>query len=175
MRKAAILVGVISLLVIAFLIFFPTVGQSKESEQALVEVNNQKRVIEITPSGNVDSVVLAEAVAFRGLTFNHLLVGNEKREDVSVIFVATDYDKDIKIVFSNFIGMKVEYQVKIILTHFIKFHIDGEIVDVVSKNKVGSGVGFPSGIENWYTDVTMNTLFDPLKIRDVVSLYGRSA
>lgn len=173
MKRAAILIIFVSVLTLAFLLLFGTVVKSKDDTKNYVEVKNTEKLIRITPSGDEDTIVLADVLTLRGLDFQSLSVDGEVRQEIAVIFIENDFDKQIKATFVNKIGMKTVYEVKIILTHFVKFYVDGVFESAVSKMKVASNQSIPHGVSEWFTDVSLQTPYDPEKIADVFSLYGR--
>lgn len=174
MKRAAILIIFVSALTIAFLLLFGTIVKSKDDAKNYVEIKNQEKLIRITPSGDEDTIVLADVLTLRGFDFHLLSVDGEVRQNIPVIFIENDFDKEIKVTFINKIGMKTVYEVKIILTHYIKFYVDGVFVSAVSKMNVASNHDIPQGITEWFTDITLQTPYDPEKIADVFSLYAKS-
>lgn len=170
MKRGAFTIIFISLLVIVFLLTFGNVVQGKNNEHGLVTVDNSQKAIVITPSGDEDVLVLSQIMVIRGLTFNRLEVDGEIRTEFPIIYVTSDFDKDVKIVFKTLWGEK-KYSIKLILTEYIKFHIDGQLVSVSSKTDVASNKGFPSGEYTWYSDQELTKPYDPMQINTIFSLY----
>lgn len=173
MRKAAFIIIFATIITAVFLLTFGTVSQNAKTNEALVEVNNAKKQLLITPSGNTDAIILPEIITFRGLKYESLEVGGQVRTDMPIIYVDQDYDKDIYVIFSTMWGKK-KYEVNLILTHYIKFYVDNQLVGVVSKDNVGRNEGLPAGNYEWFIDKDLSRPFDPLNLRDTLALYASS-
>lgn len=173
MKKAPWVLILFSLIVIALLYSFGSVAQSPKSNEAIVEVDQDSKSILITPSGNSDIIIVDQVLKTKGIKINSIMVGGELRTDFTAIVVPKDYDKDIVINLNNFWGAK-DYKIKLVLTNFVKFHVDGEVVKVVNKNDVAAFSNFPEGDYEWFLNDDFTRPYDPITINSVYSLYAKS-
>jgi hypothetical protein len=170
MRKGALTIIFVSLIAIVVILSFGTITQGQASNNAAIEVDNKNSEILITPTGNSNHLILPEIITTRFIKLSGLTVGDEVRDDFPVIYVKEDAGKVMRVTFNTLWGKKV-FVIKLILTDYVKFYIDGELTHIASKIELAASRGFPRGNHTWYTDEALTKEFDIAKLNETFSLY----
>lgn len=170
MKRGALTIIFISLLVIVVILSFGNIGQGKATDVATVEVDRKNNDILITPTGKDNILILPEILTIKRIRIVGLTVGEEIRNDFPVIYVNEDAGKIIRVTFDTLWGEK-NYLVKLILTDYIKFYVDGELTSIATKTEIAASRGFPQGNYTWYSDEALTQEFDILKLNETFSLY----
>lgn len=173
MKRSAIIIILMSLLAIVVLLSFGTISQGPASADAHVKVNNISGEIVITPTGKKNDLILNQILQIRVITLVNIKVGDDVRDSHHVIFVKEDFmasEGNMSITFKTLWGQKT-YDLKLAVDNYVKFYVNGELTDLVSKDEIAALRGFPPGDHTWYSDKNKTTEFDSKNLNDINSLY----
>ncbi len=159
MKKSGLPVIILCLLAIIVILSLGTVTQGKQVDVAIVQVDRSQKEILVTPSGKQDILILPEILNIKRVKIGAFKVGEQIRDDFPVIYVDHDFNKIMRITFNSLWGEKI-YVVKLILSEYIQFVIDGEVTHIASKEAVAAMQGFPQGNYTWYMDQELTKEFN---------------